>query len=372
MIPFLDLSAQYKTVGSEVEAAVLAVLRRGDYVLGQAVTELEESFAAFCGTRHAVAVNSGTSALHLALLAAGIGQGDEVVTVPATFVATVAAILYTGATPVFVDIDRDTLTMDPDRIEAAITSRTKAILPVHLHGRLADMAAISRIARAHHLAVIEDAAQAHGAVHDGRHAGTFGDIGCFSFYPGKNLGACGEGGAIVTDNPDHAAAVRQMRDWGQAGKYNHVRQGFNYRLDTIQAAVLTVKLRHLAAWTEARRRVAATYDGLLAGSGAATPLPARGIEHAYHVYAVRVGERDKVQAAMKTCGIPTLIHYPKPVHLQPAYAGLGYEAGQFPVSEAYATETLSLPIYPELAENQANEVAAALRQACEVQNVRAA
>jgi dTDP-4-amino-4,6-dideoxygalactose transaminase len=372
MIPFLDLQAQYKTVGAEIEAAVLAVLRRGDYILGKSVSEFEEKFAAFCGTKDAVAVNTGTSALHLALLAAGIGPGDEVVTVSMTFVATVAAVLYTGATPVFVDIDPDTLTMDPAKIEAAITPRTKAILPVHLHGRLADMNAITSIARAHRLVVIEDAAQAHGASRDGRFAGSFGDIGCFSFYPGKNLGACGEGGAIVTSNEDYAAAVRQLRDWGQAGKYNHVRQGFNYRLDTIQAAALTVKLQHLAAWTDARRRVAATYDSLLAGGAAATPLPARGLEHAYHVYAVRVAERDRVQAALKERGVPTLIHYPKPVHLQPAYAGLGYGFGSFPVSEAYAMETLSLPIYPELSDEQAREVAVALRQACEVRDVRVA
>lgn len=372
MIPFLDLQAQYQAVGAEIEAAVLAVLRRGDYILGKPVSELEASFAAFCGAKDAVAVNTGTSALHLALLAAGIGPGDEVVTVPMTFVATVAAILYTGATPVFVDIDRDTLTMDPSGIEAVLTPRTKAILPVHLHGRLADMDAISGLARARGLVVIEDAAQAHAASRDGRFAGTFGDIGCFSFYPGKNLGACGEGGAIVTDNPDYATAVRQMRDWGQAGKYNHVRQGFNYRLDTIQAAALGVKLKHLAAWTEARRKVAATYDALLAGGHATTPLPARGGDHAYHVYAVRVAERDRVQAALKEVGIPTLIHYPRPVHLQPAYAGLGYDAGQFPISEAYAAETLSLPIYPELTVGQAEEVVAALRQACEVRDVRVA
>ncbi len=372
MIPFLDLQAQYAVVGPEIEAAVLAVLRRGDYILGKPVAEFEQRFAAFCGTKDAVAVNTGTSALHLALLAAGVGPGDEVVTVPMTFVATVAAILYTGATPVFVDIDRDTLTMDTHAIEAVLTPRTKAILPVHLHGRLADMDAILKIARARGIAVIEDAAQAHGASRDGRLAGSFGDIGCFSFYPGKNLGACGEGGAIVTDNPDYATAIRQLRDWGQAGKYNHVRRGYNYRLDTIQAAALTVKLAHLAAWTEARRKVAATYDALLAGGPAAPPLPARGSEHAYHVYAVRVAERDRVQAELKEQGIPTLIHYPKPVHLQPAYADLGYGAGRFPVSESYAAETLSLPIYPELTEAQAGEVAAALRQACEVRDVRVA
>jgi dTDP-4-amino-4,6-dideoxygalactose transaminase len=365
MIPFLDLQAQYKSVGAEIEAAVLKVLRRGDYVLGESVAEFERNFASFCGAREAVAVNTGTSALHLALLAAGVGPGDEVVTVPMTFVATVAAIVYTGATPVFVDIDPDTWTMDPEALEAALTPRTKAILPVHFHGRLADMERIGAVARLHGLRLIEDAAQAHGAVRDGRGAGTFGDMGCFSFYPGKNLGACGEGGAVITDDPELAETIRSLRDWGQAGKYNHVRHGFNYRLDTLQAAALNVKLPHLAEWTAARQRIGALYNKLLDGSRATPPAPG-GRDHAYHVYAVRVCDRDEVQADLKKAGVATNIHYPRPVHLQPAYAGLGYGVGQFPVSEALARETLSLPIFPELSIEAATEVATAVRQISEV------
>lgn len=371
MIPFLDLKAQYKSVGPEIEAAVLEVLRCGDYVMGDSVTLFETDFAAFCGAREAVAVNTGTSALHLALLAAGIGPGDEVVTVSSTFVATVAAILYTGARPVFVDIDPVTWTMDPDLVEHALTPRTKAILPVHLHGRLADVERIGAIARRHGLLVIEDAAQAHGAVRDGQAAGTFGDIGCFSFYPGKNLGACGEGGGIVTNNPGFASTIRSLRDWGQEGKYNHVRQGFNYRLDTLQAAALAVKLRRLAEWTAARQRIASLYDELLEGSAAGRPVSA-GQDHAYHVYAVRVRDRDQVQTQLKTAGIATSIHYPVPVHLQRAYAGLGYVRGQFPVAEVLASETLSLPIYPELTAEQATKVATALRHICDSRDARAA
>ncbi len=371
MIPFLDLKAQYKSIGPELEAKVLEVLRRGDYVMGESVSQFETEFAAFCGAREAVAVNTGTSALHLALLAAGVGPGDEVVTVSSTFVATVAAILYTGATPVFVDIDPATWTIDPHLVEQALTPRTKAILPVHLHGRLADMERIGAIARRHGLRLIEDAAQAHGAVRDGQAAGTFGDIGCFSFYPGKNLGACGEGGGIITNNPDFAASVRSLRDWGQAGKYNHVRHGFNYRLDTLQAAALAVKLRRLAEWTAARQRVASLYDELLEGSAVGRPAPA-GRDHAYHVYAVRVRDRDQVQAELREAGVATNIHYPRPVHLQPAYAKLGYGRGQLPITEALASETLSLPIYPELTVEQATSVAAALRRVCEMRDVCAA
>jgi len=347
MIPFLDLKAQYTRIGPELEAAVLDALRSGGYVLGEPVRRFEEAFAAYCGTSFCVALNTGTSALHLALLAAGIGPGDEVITVPMTFVATVAAILYSGATPVFVDVDPETWTMDPNLVEAAITPRTRAILPVHLHGRLADMAAISAIARQHGLVVIEDAAQAHGAERGGVRAGAFGDIGCFSFYPGKNLGACGEGGAIVTANADYAAAIRSLRDWGQEGRYNHVRQGFNYRMDAVQGAALGVKLTRLDEWNATRRRIANTYGQHLSGD-LVPPAGPIGADHAAHVYAIRVSGRDRIRAALEQAGVTTNIHYPRPVHLQPAYAGLGYGAGDFPVSEALAAEFLSLPLYPEL------------------------
>lgn len=373
MIPFLDLRAQYQQIGPELERATLEVLRGTDYVLGAPVADFEDAFAAYCGARESVALNTGTSALHLALLAAGVGPGDEVVTVPMTFVATVAAILYAGATPVFVDIDPKTWTMDPSALEAALTPKTKAIVPVHLHGRLADMDAILAVARRHGAWVIEDAAQAHGARRNGISAGTFGDIGCFSFYPGKNLGAVGEGGAIVTNRADMAETIRCLRDWGQNGKYNHVRHGFNYRMDAIQGAALGVKLRHLDDWTDGRRRVAALYDEALSGlDSVQLPPPAKGEDHAYHVYAIRTPDRDGIRARLAQVGVSTGIHYPRPVHLQPAYAKLGYGPGQFPVSEAMAAETLSLPIYPELADGTVRQIARAVVQVCQPQRASVA
>ena len=362
MIPFLDLSAQYRAIGPVLEEAVVAAMRSGAFVLGPAVEAFERDFAAFCGTEHAVAVSSGTAALHLALLAAGVGPGDEVVTVPMTFVATVAAVAYTGATPVLVDIDRETLTMDPARLEAAITPRTRAVLPVHLHGRLADMDTINAIARRHGLAVIEDAAQAHGAERGGVRAGAFGAMGCFSFYPGKNLGACGEGGAITTDDADLAHAVRSLRDWGQEGRYNHVRHGFNLRMDGVQGAALGVKLPHLDGWLAARRRVANLYHDGLRGE-VERPLGPAGADHACHVYAIRSRDREALRDALARAGVGTNIHYPKPVHLQPAYAGLGHGRGAFPVSEAYAAETLSLPLYPELSRRDVAAVIEAVNEA---------
>ena len=364
LVPFLDLKAQFRAIGPELPAAVSRVLESGSYVLGQSVEAFEQEFAAYCGTRHAVAVNSGTSALHLALLAAGIGAEDEVVTVPMTFVATVAAILYAGATPRFVDVEPDTLTMDAAALQGAITPRTKAIIPVHLHGRMAEMDRILEVARARGLIVIEDAAQAHGAEYGGRRAGSLGDLGCFSFYPGKNLGACGEGGAVVTDSADMAQKMRILRDWGQAERYHHVLRGFNYRMDSIQGAVLAVKLRHLEDWTEARRRVALHYDALLAGTAVGRPAAAEGREHVWHVYAVRTRERDRVRQRLGECGIATGIHYPVPVHMQPAYADLGYGPGSFPISESFAAETLSLPLFPELTRGQIELVCGTLGEIC--------
>ena len=360
MIPLLDIRAQYAGIREELDAAVLETLASGAYVSGPRVEAFERGFAAYCGAREAIALNSGTSALHLALLALGIGPGDEVITTAMTFVATVAAIRYAGATPVLVDADPRTFNIDPTMIERAITPRTRAIIPVHLHGRLADMDAILAIADRHGIPVIEDAAQAHGAELGGRRAGTFGIIGCFSFYPGKNLGACGEGGGVVTDHADAAAAMRQLRDWGQAGRYNHVLHGFNYRMDGIQGAILEVKLRHLPAWTEGRRRVARIYDRLLDGSGILTPAAPAGDEHVYHVYAIRSAMRDRLAEGLAAAGVATGMHYPRPVHLQPAYADLGYGEGDFPVAECLAREMLSLPIYPELTEAQQQHVCGTL------------
>jgi len=306
-------------------------------------------------------VNSGTSALHLALLAAGIGPGDEVITVPFTFVATVAAIRYTGARPVFVDIDPGSLTMDPKRLETALTPRTRAVLPVHLYGQPADMDPIVAFARRHDLVVIEDAAQAHGARYNGRRVGSLGDIACFSFYPGKNLGAYGEGGAVVTASADVAKTVRMLRDWGQEQKYMHVLRGFNYRLEGIQGAVLSVKLKYL---DEANRRRAVNawrYSHLLEGAGVEMPRTMPDRTHVFHVYAVRSKHRDALQRHLTERQVQTGIHYPVPVHLTPAHADLGYHQGDFPESERAANEVLSLPMFPELTEEQIVTVAEAVR-----------
>jgi dTDP-4-amino-4,6-dideoxygalactose transaminase len=356
MIPFVDLKAQYRSIKSEVRDAIDRVLESSHFVLGPEVKAFEEEFAAYCQTDHSVGVNTGTSALHLAMLAAGIGPGDEVITIPFTFVATAAAVAYAGATPVFVDIDPVSYTMDPSKIEAAITPRTKAILPVHLYGQVADMDPIREIARRHGLIVIEDAAQAHGAEYRGRRAGSLGDIGCFSFYPGKNLGAYGEGGAITTNNAEYARRVRMLRDWGTEQKYHHELKGYNFRLEEIQAAILRVKLRHLEDWTEARRMRAGDYDELLASSALGIPRQMDYARHVYHVYAVRTKDRAAAQHAFQAAGVQTGIHYPIPVHLQPAHADLGYRAGDFPHSEEAANEVLSLPMFPELSDEQICEV----------------
>jgi dTDP-4-amino-4,6-dideoxygalactose transaminase len=361
MIPFVDLKAQYQTIKPEIREAIDEVLESQHFVLGPQVKAFEQAFAAYAGTEHAIGVNTGTSALHLALLAAGIGPGDEVITVPFTFVASVAAIVYTGARPVLVDIDPVSYTIDPARIEAAITPQTRAILPVHLYGQVADMDPILDIARRRGLLVIEDAAQAHGAEYKGRRAGSMGDVGCFSFYPGKNLGAYGEGGAVTTNNPELARTVRLLRDWGAETKYNHILKGYNFRLEEIQAAVLRVKLRHIEAWTEARRAHARRYSALLAGTPVVTPREMDYARHVYHVYAIRSSDRGSLQRSLNAAGVQTGIHYPVPVHLLPAHADLGYTPGDFPHSERAAAEVLSLPMYAELTDEQLETVAEALR-----------
>ncbi|BAZ83354.1 DegT/DnrJ/EryC1/StrS family aminotransferase [Sphaerospermopsis kisseleviana CS-549] len=362
MIPFVDLKAQYHSIKNEIDTAVFQALDSTQFVLGREVVALEAEFSHYCSADYGIAVNTGTSALHLALLAAGINPGDEVITTPFTFVATVAAICYTGATPVFVDIDPSSYTIDIRQIEAAITARTKAILPVHLYGQPADMDPILDIARRYGLIVIEDAAQAHRTEYKGQRVGSIGDLGCFSFYPGKNLGAYGEGGMVVTNNAEYAHKMEMLRDWGQKRKYHHVIKGYNYRMDGLQGAILRVKLRHLDTWTQARRAIALQYDQLLAKADVITPTVMPYSHHVYHIYAVRSTERDLLQQRLHEQGVQTGIHYPIPVHLQPAYADLGYQAGDFPQSELAAKEVLSLPMFAELSSVQIETVSAALSE----------
>jgi dTDP-4-amino-4,6-dideoxygalactose transaminase len=362
MIPFVDLRRQYLDLKTDIDAAVMRVLDTGQFVLGPEVQAFEKEFAELCMADSGIAVNTGTSALHLALLAAGVGAGDEVITVPFTFVATTAAIGYTGATPVFVDIDPATFTMDVSQIERAITPRTKVILPVHLYGHAADMDPIMAIAAKHGLVVIEDACQAHGALYKGRPVGAIGDAGCFSFYPGKNLGAYGEGGMVVTNRADFDRDIRMRRDWGAEKKYHHVVKGFNYRMEGMQGAILRVKLRHLAGWTDARRANAAAYGKHLLDSGVQAPTEAAYARHVYHVYAVRTSDRTELQRHLQAQGVQTGIHYPIPVHLQPAYEELGHTEGSFPESERAAREVLSLPMFPELTMTQIEQVCVAVKQ----------
>ena len=360
-IPFVDLKIQYQSLKPEIDAAVGRILESTQFVLGDEVAAFEREFAEYSGAPHGVAANSGTSALHLALLAAGVGPGDDVITVPFTFIATAAAISYTGATPVFVDIEPRFFTMDPAAVEAAITPRTKAIMPVHLYGQVVDMDPILEIASRRGLIVIEDAAQAHGAEYHGRRAGSMGALAGFSFYPGKNLGAYGEGGLTTTADDAMAARMRMLRDWGQPRKYEHAVLGYNYRMEGMQGAILRVKLRRLEEWTEARRRVGRAYTAALAGAGVECPEERPGCRHVYHVYAVRTPERDALRDHLAGRGVGVGIHYPIPVHLQQAYAALGHRAGDFPESERAANEVLSLPIYPELSDAQLDAVVDAVR-----------
>jgi dTDP-4-amino-4,6-dideoxygalactose transaminase len=363
-IKFVDLQAQYASIQAEVDAAILRVLRHSDFILGRDVTQFEEEFATYCGAKHAVAVTSGTDALHLALRALAVGPGDEVITTPHTFIATAEAISATGARPVFVDIDPETYTLDPNLLEAAITERTRVVIPVHLYGQSADMDPILEICRRHGLWVVEDAAQAHGAEYKGRRVGTIGDVAAFSFYPGKNLGAYGDAGAVTTDSEEIATRVRLLSNHGSATKYEHVIIGLCSRMDTIQAAILRVKLPHLPRWTEQRRQVAAWYQhGLSATPGIETPSEPEWARAVYHLYVVRVNDRARVQSALAGVGVATQIHYPKPVHLQPAYAHLGYEPGDFPHAEKAAAEVLSLPMYPELSREQSDYIVEQVRQA---------
>ena len=361
-VPFLDLKAQYNSIKGEIGAALQQVLENTAFAGGPFVAQFEKEFAAFCGTRHAIGVGSGTDALWAALIAAGVGPGDEVITVPDTFIATAEAISFCGARPVFVDIEEATYNMDPAKLEVAITPKTKAVIPVHLFGQMTDMDPIMQIARKRKLYVIEDAAQAHGAEYKGKKAGSVGDAGCFSFYPGKNLGAYGEAGAVVTNNDEFADKMRMFRDHGQSKKYYHDMVGWNARMDGFQGAVLTVKLKHIDAWNEARRKNARSYNELLSSTNALIlPKEAASARHVYHIYAIRVPNRDAFMAALGEKDIATGIHYPVPLHLTGAYRSLGYKAGDFPVAERCANEFVSLPMYPELTAEQISYVAGCVK-----------
>ena len=363
--PLVDLAAQYRELRDELLPEVERILAAGAFIGGEPLTRFEAAFAALCGVPHAVGVANGTDALHLALRALEVGPGDEVITVPNTFVATVEAIVQAGARAVLVDARPDTLLMDTQHLDAARTPRTRAVIPVHLYGRMAEVDVIERWCAGHGIALIEDAAQAHGARLRGRRAGAFGDAGCFSFYPAKNLGAAGEAGAVVTRRPAVAARVARLRDHGQGERYHHDLVGYNSRLDALQAAVLSVKLKRLDDWNARRRTLAAVYDQRLAKVEGVDPLPApaRPESHVYHLYVVRVTERDRLRAALTARGIDTGLHYPVPVHLQPAFRDLGYAEGTFPVSEMAARTVLSLPIYPQMTEEAVHRVCDAI-EAC--------
>lgn len=362
-VPFIDLKLQYRTIADEISAAITPVLTNADFILGKELDLFEQEFAAYCGVRCAVGVDSGLSALELCLRALDIGPGHEVITASHTFIATVSAISFAGARPVLVDINPDTYTLDHRQLEAAVTTRTKAIIPVHLYGQPADMNEIVRVAVKYGLHVVEDACQSHGAIYHGRRVGGLGTAACFSFYPGKNLGAYGDGGMLVTNNIDLADKVRMLRNYGQSDKYRHVFLAYNRRLDTIQAAVLRVKLRHLDAWNRNRVNLAKLYDELLKGSGDVTLPPcAPGRTHVYHLYVIRHPNRNRLQAHLKKQGIETGLHYPVPVHLQPCYSGFGWLPGSLPVSEEAARSVLSLPMFPEMTYEQVEYVCNAITE----------
>jgi dTDP-4-amino-4,6-dideoxygalactose transaminase len=356
-IPFMDLKSQYVSLKTEIDSAVAQVISDGDFTLGYAVKDFERSFADYCGATYAVGVGSGTDALHFALLACDVEPGDEVITVPNTFIATVEAIKMCGARPVLVDVDRDTFLIDPGLLERAITSRTKAIVPVHLYGQPVDVKPILELCDDYGIKVVEDACQAHGAMVDGVKAGALGSAGCFSFYPTKNLGAIGDGGMVVTNDSEIKERVERFRNHGESGKHNHVVSGFCSRLHNIQAAVLNIKLTHLDDWNDARRKIAKVYDDFFINSPVEQPYVKSDRHHVYHLYVVKVERREQLQGHLKKRGIDTAIHYPVPVHLQPAFSYLGYKKSSFPIAESIAGKILSLPMYPSLTEEAAGALA---------------
>lgn len=360
-IPYLDLPAQLRSIRKDLDVAIARTIDHCSFCLGPDVAQFEKDFARFVGAEHCVGFNSGTSALHVAMLLLGVGPGDEVITTPFTFVATSWAISYVGAKPVYVDIDEATFNLDPKLTESAITPRTKAILPVHLYGHPFDMDAILAVCRKHKLPLVEDAAQAHGAKYKGKIVGTAGAISCFSFYPGKNLGACGEGGALVTNNDAFDRRARALREHGSSVRYYHDEIGYNYRMEGFQGATLGVKLKHLAKWTAERRRVAHRYHELLSDTPLQVPREAAWAESAYHLYVVRHPRRDELKKHLEANGVGCALHYPLPLHLQKCYASLGHKPGDFPVAEKAARECLSLPIFPELTDQQIQRVAEVIR-----------
>ena len=359
-VPYFDLTAQYELLRAEITAAIDDVCGKAAFILGEQVEQFEHGFAEYCGVKHCVALNSGTSALHLALLAAGIGAGDEVITTSNTFIATAEAIHYTGATPVFVDIHPSTANIDPAQIEKAITPRTRAIIPVHLYGRPVELDAIAEIAHRRRLTLIEDACQAHGARYHGKRVGGFGQSAAFSFYPGKNLGAYGEGGALTTNDDEIAKLARSLRSHGETSRYQHAYIGYNYRMDGFQGAVLNVKLEHLDEWTAKRQEYAALYRQLLADAPVDLPEDAPDVDCVYHLFVVYVNQRDKVRSELADRGVQTAVHYPKPVHLQGAFQHLGYHPGSLPHAERACERVLSMPIFPEMSREQVEYAARAL------------
>ncbi len=361
-IPLVDLKAQYRSIKPEIDAAMQRVVDNTSFILGKEVSQFEKDYATFCKAEHCVGMDSGTAALHLALIICGVKPGDEVITTTHTFVATAEVISVIGAKPVLVDIDPRTYNIDPNLIEGAITPLTRAIIPVHLYGQPAEMDPILDIARKHNLRVIEDAAQAHGAEYRGRRAGTLGDVACFSFFPSKNLGAYGDAGALVTNDAELAERARMLRNHGRVDKYEHLIVGYGYRLDALQAAILGAKLPHLDAWNARRREIADYYTELFTNSDLITPYCPPHITPIYHIYAVRSKQRDALQKHLQAHGIETGIHYPIPLHLQPVYKNLGYKRGDFPVAEQVADEELSLPMYPELTDTQVQQIVEAVRE----------
>ena len=353
-VPFVDLRSQYQSLRSEIRTVMDDVCAGARFVMGPELTEFEGNFAAFISSKYAVGVSTGTDAIMMALKAVGVGEGDEVIAPANTFIATVLAISSAGAKPVLVDCDEDYYNIDPGKIEPAITSKTKAIVPVHLYGQPADMNPIMELAGKHKIKIIEDACQSHGAQYNGKTTGTFGEAGCFSFFPGKNLGAYGDGGGVVTDDPAIVETIQLFRNYGQKVKYHHLLKGWNFRLDNIQAAILNIKLKFLAEWSTSRYNAAQEYSKQLSvlDNKVKTPMEMPNTTHVYHLYVIRVEERDELQKYLQEKGVATGIHYPIPFHLLPAYSDLDYKKGDFPVTEQIADEILSLPMYPEITPEQ--------------------